>query len=125
MILAILSELGRTGTEKKQVSLLPENLTKILRYINESFTEGHTVSDIAEKFFISPSTMNRYFRIYLRTTPREYIEAKRLAYALELLKQGRIDGMIFEANSTMGAGLPSEYWLREWVEQVKNTEVPD
>ena len=88
VLLSILSELGRRGTKKKQVSLLPENLMKILRYINESFTEGHTVSDIAEKFFISPSTMNRYFRIYLRTTPREYIEAKRLAYALELLKSG-------------------------------------
>ena len=46
-------------------------------------------------------------------------------YALELLKEGRIDGMIFEANSVMGARLPSEYWLREWVEKVKYTEVPD
>ncbi|MBR5601197.1 MAG: AEC family transporter [Clostridia bacterium] len=46
-------------------------------------------------------------------------------YALELLKQGRIDGMIFEANSVMGARLPSEYWLREWVDKVKYTEVPD
>ncbi len=46
-------------------------------------------------------------------------------YALELLKEGRIDGMIFEANSVMGVGLPSEYWLREWVEKVKYTEVPD
>ena len=46
-------------------------------------------------------------------------------YALELLKEGRIDGMIFEANSVMGARLPSEYWLREWVDKVKYPEVPD
>lgn len=46
-------------------------------------------------------------------------------YALELLKAGRIDGIIFEANSVMGVGLPSELWLREWVEKVKDTEVPD
>jgi len=46
-------------------------------------------------------------------------------YALELLKEGRIDGIIFEANSVMGVGLPSEKWLREWIDQVKNTVVPD
>lgn len=46
-------------------------------------------------------------------------------YALELLKQGRIAGMIFEANSVMGVRLPSELWLREWVDKVKYTEVPD
>jgi hypothetical protein len=46
-------------------------------------------------------------------------------YALELLKEGRIDGMIFEANSTMGVQLPSEYWLRDWIKQVKYTEIPD
>ena len=45
--------------------------------------------------------------------------------ALELMKAGRIDGMIFEANSVMGVGLPSERWLREWVDRVKNIEVPD
>ena len=46
-------------------------------------------------------------------------------YALSLLRQGRIDGMIFEANSVMGVGLESEAWLRAWVDRVKDTEVPD
>ena len=59
-----------------------------------------------------------------KPVPSELMEYQ-CNYALELLKAGRIDGMIFEANSVMGAGLPSEYWLREWVERVKNTEVPD
>lgn len=46
-------------------------------------------------------------------------------YALSLLKEGRIDGIIFETNSVMGVGLPSEKWLRDWVDRVKFTEVPD
>lgn len=46
-------------------------------------------------------------------------------YGLSLLKEGRIDGMIFECNATMGVGLPSEYWLRRWVDRVRDTEVPD
>ncbi|MBO5269713.1 MAG: hypothetical protein J6B77_02935 [Clostridia bacterium] len=47
------------------------------------------------------------------------------SYALELMKEGRIDGMIFETNSVMGIGLESELWLRDWVERVKDTVVPD
>jgi len=46
-------------------------------------------------------------------------------YGLELLKEGRIDGMIFETNAVMGVGLPSEMWLRDWVKKVKYTEIPD
>ncbi len=34
------------------------------------------------------ATLNRYFRTHLHTTPREYIEAKRFAFSLELLKNG-------------------------------------
>jgi len=44
---------------------------------------------------------------------------------LSLMKQGRLDGMVFVANSVMGVGLPSELWLREWIQTVKNIEVPD
>ena len=44
---------------------------------------------------------------------------------LRLMKEGRLDGLIFETNSVMGVGLPSELWLREWLEKVKYTEVPD
>lgn len=46
-------------------------------------------------------------------------------FALELLKEGRIDGVIFEANSVMGVGFESERWLRRWVDEVQYTVVPD
>lgn len=44
---------------------------------------------------------------------------------LRLMKEGRLDGMIFEANSVMGIGLESELWLRKWIMRNKLTEVPD
>lgn len=59
-----------------------------------------------------------------RPVPTELMELQ-CEYALSLLKEGRIDGMILEANSVMGVGLPSERWLREWLEQVKDIEIPD
>lgn len=44
---------------------------------------------------------------------------------LRLMKEGRLDGMVFETNSVMGCGLSSEMWLRKWIDKVKNTEIPD
>ena len=44
---------------------------------------------------------------------------------LKWLKEGRLDGMIFEANSVMGVRFPSEMWLRKWIEEVKYTEIPN
>ena len=50
---------------------------------------------------------------------------KQCEFGLSQLKQGRLDGMIFEANSVMGVGFSSEKWLREWIDKVKYTEIPD
>ncbi len=44
--------------------------------------------------------------------------------ALRWLCGGRIDGMVIEANSTMGVGFESELWLRKWIEKVKGIELP-
>ena len=46
-------------------------------------------------------------------------------FALQMLKEGRIDGMIFEANSLMGMRMESELWLRDWIEKNKYNIVPD
>ena len=88
VLLGILSQLGKPLIKSKPGDPLPTQLEKIVRYISEHFAEIRTAADITEKFFISTSTLNRQFRTYLHTTPREYIEARRLAYALEFLKSG-------------------------------------
>ena len=43
--------------------------------------------------------------------------------ALKWLREGRIDGMVIEANSTMGVGFESELWLRKWLDGVKGIEL--
>lgn len=45
-------------------------------------------------------------------------------FALKMMKEGRADGLLFCDNCVMGVGLPSEYWLRNWIEKVKNIELP-
>ena len=44
---------------------------------------------------------------------------------LKWMKEGILDGLIFEANSVMGIGLPSERWVCDWIDRVKDDEVPD
>jgi len=70
----------------------------------------------------------KYLGIYIYDYPSgvpvpvEYME-KQCEYGLSLIKSGRADGMIFLTNCVMGVGLPSEYWLRDWIDSVKDTEV--
>ena len=70
----------------------------------------------------------KYLRIYLfdyssgEPIPNEYMELQ-CEYGLQLLKEGRADGLIFLTNCVMGIGLPSEYWLRDWIDRVKNIEL--
>jgi len=43
--------------------------------------------------------------------------------ALKWLKEGRIEGIVFLTNCTMGIGLSSEYWLRKWIDKVGDIEL--
>jgi len=70
----------------------------------------------------------KYLGIYIldydtgEPIPDEYMKLQ-CEYGLSLLKEGRIDGMIFLTNCVMGIGLSSEYWLRNWIDNVKDIEL--
>jgi len=89
-------------TEPEQVSVpapLPEKLQQILTYINNRFPELRTTEDIAKQFYISTATMNRWFREYLRISPKNYLESRRLAYSKHLLSR---DLSVTEVSSMAG-----------------------
>lgn len=46
-------------------------------------------------------------------------------FSLRMLKEGRADGLIFEANSMVGMRMDSELRLRDRIERNKNTYIPD
>lgn len=68
--------------------VLPELLQNILADINEGLPSINNLSYFTEKYFISASTLSRLFRKYMRTSPKVYLETKRLAYSRILLKRG-------------------------------------
>lgn len=62
-------------------------LSDILTYIDSSYLEDLKCSEIAEKFYISESTLNRMFRKHIGMSVYQFIEAKRLSYAEKLLRE--------------------------------------
>ena len=57
-----------------------------------------------------------------RMVPLELMEHQ-CNVALKLLREKRIEGIIIECNATMGMGMQSELWIRDWIKKVKNIEL--
>ncbi len=90
-ILGILSAL-RKGMARGQAEAresVPRELQGILDYIQKNYSEIASVSELTSVFFISPSTMNRWFGHYLHMTPKAYLESVKLSGAQRLLREGR------------------------------------
>lgn len=75
------------NSQSEEISL-PTEIQKILDYIDTNFMHIHNVSEINNKFFISSATLNRWFKKHIQLSPREFLEAKKLAYAQKLLSEG-------------------------------------
>lgn len=67
---------------------IPKDLQRILDYINLHFREIQHIKEIYELFFVSASTLNRWFQEYVHFSPREYLESKKLSAAQQLLIHG-------------------------------------
>ena len=68
---------------------LPDELQKILDYINNNYTDIKYIDNIVADTYVSATTLNRWFKRYIHLTPREYLEMKKLAYAKILLDDGK------------------------------------
>lgn len=79
-------------TSSKKTSLendmLPEDLAKVLSYIDGHISENLQVSDISKALYISESTIRRRFKEYLNTSPLLFIQKRKLHYAAKMLKRG-------------------------------------
>ena len=97
-ILKTLKKYATTATTEFTTEL-PQVLAEIVSYIQNNSAEISHIKFIAEKYFISPSTLNRLFRKYLHITPREYLEMYKLKHAEKLLVDGN---RVSEASSIAG-----------------------
>lgn len=65
-----------------------KGIPQILGYINENLTQPLSLELLSRKFFISKAQLNRSFKKSTGSTVWEYIQAKRLLLAKELLRTG-------------------------------------
>ena len=84
-ILAIID--GGSTSYATQISI-PENIRKIVDYMQKNFTTISSINDISSRYFISQSTLTRWFRKYMHSSPRDYLESVRLSHAIKLLNEG-------------------------------------
>jgi len=70
-------------------SVLPQDLYKIMDYIDCYIHEEITITDIAKALYISQSTLERRFKEALDMTPLEYIRKKKLVLAAQMLQEGK------------------------------------
>lgn len=87
-LLQILTMLEKKKPPAMAQAVIPETFQKILDDIHENFFEVRRVGDISVSHFVSSATLTRWFRKYLHTSPREYIESLRLSNAAVLLSNG-------------------------------------
>lgn len=67
---------------------MPEVLKQILCDIELNFDTINSLDYFTEKYYLSLSTLSRLFKTHLHTTPKMYLESKKLAYSRRLLKNG-------------------------------------
>ena len=98
LIASVTESLRPTAETRVPKDELPPVLRSLLNDLNEGFATCDGFEALCEKYFISQSTLNRLFRKHLQTTPRHYLEGKRLAYSRVLLCEGkRVTEVVEEA----------------------------
>ena len=78
---------GEQETEDQE----PEDLIqKVKHYIDENYTDNISLSNIAEKFFVTPSYLSRSFKKAEGVNLISYITEKRIQKAKEYIENGEL-----------------------------------
>lgn len=89
LILEMLAIFRRFVSSEATSNEMPPMLKTILGDIDKNLTTIRSLDYFTEKYYVSSSTLNRLFKKHLRTTPKMYIESKRLSYSRLLLNSGK------------------------------------
>jgi AraC-like DNA-binding protein len=88
VFLQILMALRANQHTAQVASPLPNSLQAVLQDIDRNYLLIRNLSEITQRHFISPATLNRWFREHLHISPKAYLEYKKLSHAVALLSNG-------------------------------------
>ena len=87
MLLIRIMLLLRAGSASVQ-DMGQGRMNELIRYLNEHVTQGVTLEELAEKYYVSKFALLREFRAHTGMTIHQYILAKRVLLAQELIRRG-------------------------------------
>ena len=64
-------------------------LERIQKYIEDNLSVDLSAAVVAEKFSISPSTLQHSFKKQIQQTCQQYVEEVRMNKAMEMIRQGK------------------------------------
>ena len=85
---ALVNELYECNSTILKLQPEKDEFSNIITFLNEHIYEPLSLDSICERFYISKSHLNRKFKLMTGSTVWEYITAKRLLYAKEILQTG-------------------------------------
>ena len=88
------------------ITVSDDLFTRIISDIGKNFRRIKNLDYFSANYYISQSTLNRLFKTHLNTTPKQYLEMKKLAYSRGLLRKGRT---VAEASAEAGFPDASNY----------------
>lgn len=91
----LINELYECCTDVLNLRAEQDSFSDIITYLNDHITEALTLDSICECFYISKSQLNRKFKRMTGSTVWEYITAKRLLMARELLQHGEVPTKVY------------------------------
>ena len=87
-LMQLLALLEKNEASSEEKSYIPIALQRILDDIHQNFASIKSVNDILSTHFVSSATLTRWFRKYIHSSPREYLESIRLSNATRMLAAG-------------------------------------
>lgn len=105
---SIYPEIVRNAVYNDVFKDIPYMLKNILEYINSNYQNSSlTLSSIAERFWVNPSYLSRYFKTYMGINIVQYIRSMRIFYAKSLLQSS--DMSIAEVAEMVGIKSASHF----------------
>lgn len=87
-VFAVFSCIFQSANERPPSAFMSGQLRSILTHLRTHFNEPVSLAEVADRFQISLSTLERQFKKELNITPFRYLQELRMSAACSLLEQG-------------------------------------
>lgn len=82
------ARLSESSISRERITGTRKTVKAIIEYIDAHLTENIKLTDIADKFFLTPNHISRIFKQYTNTQISNYITLQRMTMAKQLFREG-------------------------------------